>query len=39
MHIVCTLDDNYLIPTSVLLTSICENNKGEDITIHIVAQD
>ena len=39
MHIVCTLDDNYLIPTSVLLTSICENNKEADITIHIVAQD
>lgn len=37
MHIVCTLDDHYLIPTAVLLTSLCENNKEEQLTIHIVA--
>ncbi len=37
MDVVCTLDDNYLIPTGVLLTSLCENNIGEDITVYIVA--
>lgn len=36
IHIVVTPDDNYVMPTAVLITSIFENNPGEQFTFHIV---
>ena len=35
MEIVCCTDDNYVMPTGVMLTSLFENNKGEDIRVHL----
>lgn len=36
MDIVCNIDDNYRRYCGVMLTSLFENNKGEDIKIHIL---
>lgn len=36
MDIVCCLDKDYLMPLGVMIYSLCENNKNEDITFHIV---
>lgn len=38
MDIVCCLDDNFVMPCGVLLLSICENNKAEDISFHIITE-
>lgn len=37
MDIAFCLDNNYLMPCGVALCSVCENNKSEDITFHIVS--
>mgnify|MGYP001163265639 FL=1 len=39
MNIVCTLDNGYLKPCGVMLTSLCENNKDEKLHIFVVSQD
>ncbi len=36
MHIVFCTDSNYVMPTGVAITSICENNQNEDINFHII---
>lgn len=36
MNIVCTIDDKFTRYCGVMLTSLFENNKGEEITIYIV---
>lgn len=36
MHIIFCTDNNYAMPCGVALVSLFENNKGEDITIHIL---
>lgn len=39
MDIVCCLDKSYLMPIGVMIYSLCENNKSEDIIFHIVHND
>lgn len=36
MDIACSTDDNYAMPTGVMLTSLFENNKGESIHVHVM---
>lgn len=36
MDIVCSTDSNYVMPTGVMLTSLFENNKGDDIRVHLL---
>lgn len=36
IDIVCSTDDNYIMPTGVMLTSLFENNKGIDINVHLL---
>ena len=38
MDIVLCTDDNYVAPTRVLICSICENNKGENLCFHIISE-
>lgn len=37
MDIVICTDNNYVMPSGVLFCSICENNRQEDITFHVIA--
>ena len=39
MNIVCNIDNNYVRHCAVMLTSLLENNKTEDIHIFIIADD
>lgn len=39
MHIAFCTDTNYVMPTGVAMISICENNKEERITFHLVITD
>ena len=39
MEIVISTDNNYIMPTGVLMTSICENNKDEKIRFHILIDE
>ena len=39
MDIVCCPDKNYVMPTGVMMCSLCENNRNEDITFHIIHAD
>jgi len=39
MHIAFCTDTNYIMPTGVAMISICENNKEEEITFHLVITD
>lgn len=39
MHIAFCTDTNYIIPTGVAMISVCENNKEEIITFHLVITD
>lgn len=36
MDIVCCTDTNYVKYCCVMLTSLLENNQGEDIAVHIL---
>lgn len=36
MDIVFCTDNNYVMPCGITMVSLLENNKGEDVTIHIV---
>ena len=36
IDIVCSTDDNYIMPTGVMLTSLFENNKGININVHLL---
>ena len=37
MHILCCADHNYIMPTGVMICSVCENNKDSEIVFHIVS--
>lgn len=39
MEIVCSTDNNYVIPTGVMMCSLCENNSGEKIRFHVLSSD
>lgn len=36
MEIVCSTDNNYVMPTGVMLTSLFENNPEENIRVHVL---
>ena len=36
MEIVCSADNNYVMPTGIMLTSLFENNKDEVIRVHLL---
>lgn len=36
MNIVSCIDDNFALYCGVMLTSLFENNKDENVTVHIV---
>lgn len=38
MNIVCGIDDKFVMPCGVLMTSVFENNRGIDITFYILTQ-
>lgn len=38
MNIVCGIDDKFVIPCGVLMTSVFENNKDENIIFYIITQ-
>ena len=39
IHIVCSPDNNYAMPTGVMLCSLCENNKDVELYIHVLYVD
>ena len=39
MEIVCSTDNNYVMPTGVMICSLCENNHDEQIRFHILSSD
>ena len=39
MDIVCNIDNQYVKYCTVMITSLFENNKGEDIHIHILTDN
>ena len=36
IDIVSSTDKNYIMPTGVMMTSVCENNRDEKITFHVL---
>ena len=38
LHIVFGIDDDFVRPLGVLMTSIIENNKNENIVFHIISK-
>lgn len=36
IDIVCSTDDNYIMPTGVMLASLFENNKGINVNVHLL---
>lgn len=36
MEIVCSTDNNYVMPTGIMLTSLFENNQGEVVNVHVL---
>lgn len=36
IDIVCSTDDNYIMPTGVMLTSLFENNKDINVNVHLL---
>ncbi len=39
MHILCSTDQNYIMPTGVMMKSVSINNKDEVIRFHIIIDD
>ncbi len=39
MDIVCCLDRGYVMPISVMVCSLCENNRNEDVIFHVMHND
>lgn len=39
MEIVCSTDNNYVMPTGVMMCSLCENNRGEQVRFHVLSSD
>ena len=39
IDIVCSTDTNYVMPTGVMMTSVCENNRDEEITFNVLIDD
>lgn len=36
IHIVCGIDDKFVMPCGVLMSSVFENNKNEQIEFHVI---
>ena len=36
MDILCSTDNNYIIPTGIMLTSLLVNNTNSDVSIHVM---
>ena len=39
MHILCCTDSNFVIPLGIMMLSVCENNKDQEITFHVIIDD
>lgn len=39
MDIVCCTDTHYIMPTGVMLKSLFDNNKTENLTVHVIIDD
>ena len=39
MNIVCCTDKNYIMPTGIMMYSLCQNNQGEDITFYVIVDE
>ena len=39
MHILCSTDSNYIMPTGVMIKSVSVNNSNTDIVFHIMVDD
>lgn len=39
IHIVCSTDSNYIMPTGVMIRSVCINNRNEPIVFHIIIDE
>lgn len=39
MHILCSIDKNYIMPAGVMMKSISVNNADEDIFFHVIVDD
>ncbi len=39
MDIAVCLDKNFVMPTGIMMTSVCENNMGEDLMFHVISAD
>lgn len=39
MEIVCSTDNNYIMPTGIMICSLCENNQEEGVTFHVLSSD
>ena len=36
MHILCSTDKNYIMPTGVMMKSVSVNNADEDVCFHVI---
>lgn len=39
IHIICSTDHNYVMPTGVMMKSVSINNSCADITFHVVIDE
>ena len=39
MHIVCCTDHNYIMPTGIMICSVCENNSNISIIFHVICNN
>ncbi len=39
MHIICSTDSNYIMPTGVMMTSVCINNTDDEICFHVIIDE
>ena len=39
MHILCCTDSNFVIPLGIMMLSVCENNKTQEITFHVIIDE
>lgn len=39
IHIVCSTDANYIMPTGVMMKSVCMSNRDEGISFHVIVDE
>lgn len=39
IHIVCSTDANYIMPTGVMIKSVCMSNRDESINFHVIVDE